>query len=409
MKKLGKKLLIFLMALLLMMQVVAGVTALAETSGGTDPRQWKQYEEPWGPLAYHDGRVPFGTYVGIGDEQSFKRRSCLVVSAAIQVAKAGADPTPNFTPYVFAEKMVKTGNLTKGSFTWDGPRQLYGDNFTFAGTPRIELTNSYPGGKHAQIRDAVLKYGYGEGWYPIILGYMRSDVNNNTHFMAIDGIEGDEILVNDPASKSTTLKGTESYMHPNEWTRLYFAKAPEGRTFKDTLGPINNNRPTEDDIAIAINTWDGVNIPGMVKPYDPAWENDVIPLGYAPEDDFKAGIADWKTDIELYKADERTANIRTAFMIIGLTMILYTLLLLTAGVVSNVVEFDLVRLVTLGRYKFNKTTIISDKTMTLNQIITRSGFMIILAIFVISGVMFDIIMMIYLLAMRALEMLGGAL
>lgn len=144
---------------------------------------WKQYNKPW-------ESIPMGS-------DTVHKIGCLVTSVSIQAANSNTVKVSNFNPGVFVNTIKKHGGLTSGgAFTWTGWSSI-APNFQYAG--QKTLTGSM------NSKANVLKRYISQGYYPVIEVKQPSC---GQHWIAVIGVEGNKILVADPASTDNTLSSS---------------------------------------------------------------------------------------------------------------------------------------------------------------------------------------------------------
>lgn len=152
---------------------------------------WKQYDASWGTITMGSG----GNITQIG---------CLVTSTAMLIADAAPTLTiDNFNPGTFVDALKGTGALDYiGNLNTSTAISLAtgGASFTYE---TISLTGSY--------EDKVSKIAeYMNNGYSIILR-VKSEASarisgSNQHWVYITGIENNELIMADPASRSTRVR-----------------------------------------------------------------------------------------------------------------------------------------------------------------------------------------------------------
>ncbi len=143
---------------------------------------WKQCGASWSD-------IPIGTsgsnICGIG---------CLVTSVSMLIAKSGVQTNiSNFNPGTFVEYLNANGGFYGGNFSWPAATGA-APNFKYEG--KIYLTGLSKDQKLSEITNA-LNSGL----------YLTCEVKGNTgqHWVAIDGVNGGEVMMLDPGSNATNL------------------------------------------------------------------------------------------------------------------------------------------------------------------------------------------------------------
>lgn len=152
---------------------------------------WKQFGAPWSGVAMG------GSNIGsVG---------CLVTSIAIQIAKSGVDTIlDDFNPGTFVEYLNSHGAFGGGGGlgSWASP-SMVAPNFQYVDTAWI---SGYSREQKLQTISDILN----DGGYPVC----EVKGGHGQHWVAIDAVQGDKIVMMDPGSNSTDL--WEQY--PWSWT-----------------------------------------------------------------------------------------------------------------------------------------------------------------------------------------------
>ncbi len=157
-----------------------GTTCTGVSSG--EFSKWKQSDPAW-------GNVPVGT------GGSIRSIGCLATSVAILIAKSGVQTNVNpFNPGTFVEALNKSGGFVNGgNYSWGAeskvaPRFKHGGSVGLEGNSRTDKLN--------KIKNLV------NGGY-----YVTCEVKGSTgqHWVAIDAIQGDNIIMMDPGSQATNM------------------------------------------------------------------------------------------------------------------------------------------------------------------------------------------------------------
>ena len=145
--------------------------------------KWKQYEGEW-------------TNVQVGNSgQTIRQIGCLATSVAMLIAKSGVQTNLSpFNPGTFVQAISKNGGFDGGgNFVWASattvaPAFKHGGSVNLSGLPRTEKLN--------KIKNLVSS-GY----------YVVAEVKGNTgqHWVAVDSVQGDNIIMMDPGSSSTSM------------------------------------------------------------------------------------------------------------------------------------------------------------------------------------------------------------
>lgn len=176
------------------------------TSGSSDCGQistgpyasWKQYIGPW-------KNIPMGN-----SGSTVGQIGCLVTSVTMLLAKSGV-PTvlPELNPGTFVEFLNKNGGFAAGgNFLWN--------SVTKAAPTFHYMDKVYVSGYSKQQKLQKLSELMGQGYYVV------AEVKGNTgqHWVAIDAIAGDTVVMMDPGGTGTDLWA--SYDWRNTSTYAYF-------------------------------------------------------------------------------------------------------------------------------------------------------------------------------------------
>lgn len=159
---------------------------------------WKQYEGPW-------TNIPMGN-----SGKNIRQIGCLVTSVSILVAKSGVPTVLNeFNPGTFVQFLNQNGGFVSGG------------NFVWASVSKAAPTFRHVGRSYVlgYSRDQKLKTLadlISQGYYVV------AEVKGNTgqHWVAIDAIAGQTIIMMDPGSSSTDMWA--QYDWRNTSTFAYF-------------------------------------------------------------------------------------------------------------------------------------------------------------------------------------------
>ena len=143
---------------------------------------WKQYQGPW-------------INVRLGGGGTIREIGCLATSISMLIAKSGT-PTvvTDFNPGTFVETLNNTGGFDRGgNFNW-GKESTVAPNFHYQGQMTILNYNKT---QKLQAITQLLSQGY----------YIVAEVKGNTgqHWVAIDAVAGETIIMMDPGSSNTDM------------------------------------------------------------------------------------------------------------------------------------------------------------------------------------------------------------
>ena len=153
--------------------------SLSQAAIQDEYQSWKQYGSEWSTL-----------HLGTSSE-TVARSGCAVTSAAILMVKSGSVTDEDFTPATLVNYMNQNGGFSSGGgINWD-KLSGYAPSFVYEGRSQLVGTQS----QKAQRIKALLDEGY----------YVIAVVKNGGHFVAVDSVNGDQITMNDPGSRYTSL------------------------------------------------------------------------------------------------------------------------------------------------------------------------------------------------------------
>lgn len=162
---------------------------------------WKQYQGPW-------------VNVKLGNSgKSIQNIGCAATSVAILIAKSGVPTTVELNPGTFVEKMSANGGFGSGSclgcINW-AKASVVAPSFKYAG--RISVAGYSREQKLSTLR-TLLNSGK----------YVVAEVKGNTgeHWVAVDAIQGNNVLMMDPGSSSTNM--WERYPWQNTSIYVYYS------------------------------------------------------------------------------------------------------------------------------------------------------------------------------------------
>lgn len=176
----------------------SGTSSCINSAASGPYASWKQYSGPWTSIK-----------IGTGNK-TIKQIGCLATSVSILIAKSGV-PTkvPNFNPGTFVQYLNSHGGFSGSLFVWEAVRS-FAPAFQ---SPSKHVVEYYS--KDAKLRQ--LQQLLNEGCYVV------AEVKGNTgeHWVAIDRIEGSNIIMMDPGSNSN-----------NMWERYNWRNTSQYRCYK---------------------------------------------------------------------------------------------------------------------------------------------------------------------------------
>lgn len=139
---------------------------------------------------------------------------CLVTSVAILIQKAGVAP-PTITPFnpgTFVEALNKNGGFDSGGNLQYAPINKVVPDFKYIGN--VSLRN-----KTREEKLALITQYFNQGYYLTV--EVKGATEGNQHWVAIIGIDGNNIKMVDPASNHTDM-----------WSAYEFSKTSQFNYFK---------------------------------------------------------------------------------------------------------------------------------------------------------------------------------
>lgn len=171
-------------------------------SASTGPyTTWKQYEGSW-------------TNVTLGNSgKTIKEIGCAATSVSILIAKSGVQTTVTpQNPGTFVQKMNQNGGFGSasclGCINWSQASSV-APSFRFAGKLSVR-------GYTKEQKLNTLKNLLNQGYY--VVAEVKGDTGE--HWVAIDTIQGNSIIMIDPGSNSTNL--WQTYQWKNTSTYVYY-------------------------------------------------------------------------------------------------------------------------------------------------------------------------------------------
>ena len=175
----------------------SGSTSCGVTSTGPYA-SWKQYEGPW-------TNIPMGN-----SGKNIRQIGCLVTSISMLVAKSGVPTVLNeFNPGTFVEYLNSHGGFVAGgNFVWASVAKV-APSFQFVDRAYV---SGYSKNQKLKVLSELMSKGY----------YVVAEVKGNTgqHWVAVDAIAGETIVMMDPGSSSTDMWA--QYNWRNTSTFAYF-------------------------------------------------------------------------------------------------------------------------------------------------------------------------------------------
>ena len=165
------------------------------STGSTGPYSgWKQSDPAWGNITIGNTSQ---TIAGVG---------CLATSVSMLIAKSGVETTVNgdFNPGTFVQRLNETGGFSGANLVWAAVSNA-APNFQFV--TKVSLSGQSQAQKLARIQE-LLNQGY----------YVVAEVKDTTgqHWVAIDGIDGNRVLMMDPGSQATDMWNQYNWTNTSE-------------------------------------------------------------------------------------------------------------------------------------------------------------------------------------------------
>ena len=173
--------------------------------GATDSGEyvnWRQAGQSWSNIKIGNTNSTIGN---IG---------CLVTSIAILIEKSGI-PTPNiepFNPGTFVETLNKNGGFDERGNLYYGPISKVVPNFKYVGNVNLR-------GKSRSEKLALITQYVNAGYF--VTEEVKGATPGNQHWVAVTGVNGNNVIMVDPASNQTDL-----------WSAYEWSKSSQFNYFK---------------------------------------------------------------------------------------------------------------------------------------------------------------------------------
>ena len=173
--------------------------------GATDSGEyvnWRQAGQSWSNIKIGNTNSTIGN---IG---------CLVTSIAILIEKSGI-PTPNiepFNPGTFVETLNKNGGFDERGNLYYGPISKVVPNFKYVGNVNLR-------GKSRSEKLALITQYVNAGYF--VTEEVKGATPGNQHWVAITGVNGNNVIMVDPASNQTDM-----------WSAYEWSKSSQFNYFK---------------------------------------------------------------------------------------------------------------------------------------------------------------------------------
>lgn len=155
------------------------------STGSSGPYSgWRQTDPAW-------GNIPLGN-----SGLTIASAGCTATSVAMLIAKSGVDVNVDgdFNPGTFVQALNSIGGLNGGALNWNAVTQI-APNFVYRGKSNVQ-------GATREQKYNNLVYLLNQGYY------VTAHVTNSyggPHWVAIDGVSGNDFLMMDPGSDATIL------------------------------------------------------------------------------------------------------------------------------------------------------------------------------------------------------------
>lgn len=159
-----------------------------------DYATWKQYDPEWGNVA-----IGSSTIRAIG---------CTSTASAIQIARSGTkitnlpDGYSSFNPGAFVTAISKNGGYSGNLMAWQG-WNIIAPNFNPGYAHSVSYNSSTEAGLAKNLNDVLNEAEEGKYQRYIILQIHYG--GGNEHWVAVEGIDGNQVIINDPARDGKTL------------------------------------------------------------------------------------------------------------------------------------------------------------------------------------------------------------
>lgn len=173
--------------------------------GATDSGEyvnWRQAGQSWSNIKIGNTNSTIGN---IG---------CLVTSIAILIEKSGVS-TPNiepFNPGTFVEELNKNGGFDERGNLYYGPISKVVPNFKYVGNVNLR-------GKSRSEKLALITQYVNAGYF--ITEEVKGATPGNQHWVAVTGVNGNNVIMVDPASNQTDM-----------WSAYEWSKSSQFNYFK---------------------------------------------------------------------------------------------------------------------------------------------------------------------------------
>ena len=154
---------------------------IIQAMGDNSYKGWKQYGASWSSISLGDSG------------ETVASSGCAVTSAAILMVKSGSVTDGSFTPGTLAAYMNANGGYSSGgSINWN-KLSGFAPSFVYCGKHTLSGSQEE---KAAQMK-ALMDQGY----------YLMAVTKSGGHFVAVDAVNGSEVTMMDPGSRSSSLFG----------------------------------------------------------------------------------------------------------------------------------------------------------------------------------------------------------
>ena len=167
-----------------------------DSTGSTGPYAgWKQGDPAWATITIGNTSSTIG---GVG---------CLVTSVSMLIAKSGVavNVDGDFNPGTFVQALNRVGGFEGANFRWWKVSDVAPD-FQYVG--KVSVSGQSQAQKLSSLQN-LLNQGY----------YVVAEVKGSTgqHWVAVDGINGNNVLMMDPASQSTSMWSQYNWRNTSQY------------------------------------------------------------------------------------------------------------------------------------------------------------------------------------------------
>lgn len=199
-------------------EIELGTTDCTYVGETGDYTGWKQCDPTWGSIS-------------LGGSSSICSIGCLATSISIQIAKSGTKITnlpsgfSEFNPGAFVTSIGAHGGFSGGGMTWTG----WGDiapNMRAGYFVAHAYDENQEAGLAKELNDVLNEAEEGKYQRYVVLQIKHSQ--SAQHWVAVEGIDGNTVKINDPGSEGTTLSENYDEWHVYGYRVIYATDVPFG-------------------------------------------------------------------------------------------------------------------------------------------------------------------------------------